>query len=100
MIIDKYKPLLSRNLTPAATKKLAMAIASYVDRNGEILLTMNLTSRYSFGDSDRAVLFDACGIRLEDLELDIKDSKGIYSGNRIQSNPFYVCCMMADAYCR
>lgn len=98
MIIDRYRQTLGRNLTPANTTNLANKIASFVDRNSEILLNMNLTQRYSFGDADRQVMFDACGIAMAELQTEIDNSKAIYSGNKVQSNVFYVCCMLAASH--
>lgn len=98
MLKDKYLPIISKSLTPQAVKQLEKDIVSYVDRNGEILLSLDMSRRYSFADKDRQVLFDACGIGLGEFTIDIRNNKNIYSSNKIQSNPFYLCTMLAAGH--
>ena len=94
MLKDTFGPIIARSLTPAATKTLNKRIAEYVDRNSEILLSLDLSRRYSFADADRQVVYDAGGIDQEKLVAAIKDSKNICSSNKVQSNPFYIATML------
>ena len=98
MLRDRFSPIITKALTPSATKLLEQRIIGYVDRNSEILLSLDLSRRYSFGDGDRQVLYDICHISLGELEEAIANSKAIYSGNKIQSNPFYIASMMTASH--
>lgn len=95
MLKKTFGSRISKALTPAATKTLDSKIVEYVDRNSEILLSLDLSRRYSFGDADRQVVFDAIGVTLEEMEVAIKDSKQINNSNKVQSNPFYASCILA-----
>jgi len=85
---------ISKSLTPAATKTLERKIGEYVDRNSEILLTLDLSRRYSFADNDRQVVYEAMGVSKEEMEKAVKESKQIHNNNKIQSNPFYISCVL------
>jgi len=98
MLKDKFGPIITKNLTPTAIKTLEKKIIEYVDRNSEVLMTLDLSRRYSFGDTDRQVLYDGLGVSLPELEEEIKNSKSIYSGNKVQSNPFYLASILAASF--
>ena len=95
MIRDHLVPTIKKNLTKNEIANLMKSIAGYVDRNAEVLMDMNLAERYSFGDSDREIIYKAIGISEEQIAVEIKNSKQIYSGNKIQSNPFYCASFLA-----
>ena len=92
MMRDTLWPSMTKNITPAVTRKLINDIASYVDRNGDILLTLDMSQRYSFGDPDRAIVYDAVGVSENEMSAIIDQSKYIYKSNRVQCNPFYELC--------
>jgi len=98
MLKDTFGPIISRSLTPAAVKQLNKKITEYVDRNSDILLSLDLSQRYSFGDADRQVLYDATGINLDDLTEAIRVNKQICSSNKVQSNPFYIASMLTASH--
>lgn len=98
MLRDKYAPVIAKSLTPAVTKKLAADVAAFVDRNGEILLSLDFSRRYSFGDQDRQVVYGAAGIDEMDMVQSILASKTIHSENKIQSNPFYATCVLVASH--
>ena len=98
MLKDKYMTNIAKSLTPAASKKMAAEIAAFVDRNGEILLTLDLSKRYSFGDSDRQVVYVAAGIDETDMVQSILASKAINSSNKVQANPFYVTSILVASH--
>lgn len=98
MLKDTYSPIIARSLTPAATKTLNKRITEYIDRNSDVLLSLDLSRRYSFADGDRQVLYDAAGIDLPQLQSDIAASKAICSSNKIQSNPFYIATMLTASF--
>jgi len=94
MIRDHLVPTIVKNLSPSALSRLMKDIAAYVDKNSEILMNMNLSERYSFADYDRQVVYKAIGVTEDQLNAEIKASKQIYSGNKIQSNPFYCAVIL------
>lgn len=98
MLKKTFGDRVAKSLTPTNVKVLDRKMAEYVDRNSEILLSLDLSRRYSFGDADRAVVFDAIGVTLAEMEAAISESKQIYSGNKIQSNPFYASCILAASH--
>lgn len=98
MLKDIFGQRIAAALTPAVVKELEKGIISYVDRNSEVLLTLDLSRRYSFGDSDRQILYDAVKISQNELEAAIAASKSIYSGNKIQSNPFYILSILVTSH--
>ena len=95
---DRFLPTITKNVTPEATKKLERAIGEFVDKNSNMLLTLDLSKRYSFNDSDREVVYNIIGVTEAEIEEAIKESKDIYKGNKIQSNPFYVITTILAAY--
>lgn len=95
MLKDVFGSRIAKALTPAAIKTLEKGIYGYIDRNSDIIMSLDLSRRFSFGDPDREVLYKAIDIRESELEIEIKRSKQIYSGNKIQSKPFYIASMLA-----
>ena len=98
MIRDTLWPLMTKNITPAVTKKLSTDIGSYVDRNGHVLMTLDFSQRYSFGDRDRELIYNAIGITEDEVEELVSQSKYIYQSNRVQSNPFYNTCALLTGW--
>lgn len=94
MIRDHLMPTISKALTPATITTIQKQIAEYVDANSEVLLTLDLSQRYSFGDDNRAVIYNAIQVPEEVFEKEILDSKKINNSNKIQSNPFYCACIL------
>ena len=94
MLIDTFGNQITKSLTPSNISAMQKSIMSYVDRNSEILLTLDLSKRYSFGDADREVIYTAIGVPESEMINAIKASKYISKSNKIQSNPFYIASMM------
>ena len=94
MILDYFASRLAQNITPQTVAEAERAIGLYVDRNSNILLTLDMSKRYSFADKDRAVIYKLAGIREEEMEQQIKLSKDIHNNNKVQSNPFYATVML------
>lgn len=94
MVRDIFQTQIEKSITPATVKTLTSQISAYVDRNSEILLSLDLSQRYSFGDSDRQIVYQTLGITEDQLEQAIKASKFINKSNKIQSNTFYVACIL------
>ena len=89
MIKDFFAARLAQNITVPRLNEASKAIDMYVDRNSDILMTLDMSKRYSFADKDRAVIYNLAGIQEEEMEQQIKLSKDIHTGNKKQSNPFY-----------
>lgn len=94
MIKDHLGERIEKALTPAVVKKLESDIVAYTDRNSEILLSFDLSKRYSFADSDRAVVYNAIGIPAAEFIAEIKASKYIHKANKTHTNPFYIACAL------
>lgn len=88
-------PAINKAFTPKAISTMTKQMSDYVDRNSEVLMAMSMSERYSFADKDREVIYTALGVTEPLMEQEIKESKNIYSGNKIQSNPFYCVCILA-----
>lgn len=98
MIRETMWPLMTRNITPAATKKIVTQVAAYVDWNSSTLLTLDMSTRYSFADKDREVIYSAVGITPAEVEDLVRQSKFIYQSNKIHSNPFYITSTLLTAW--
>ena len=94
MIKDVFSKQLENSVTPASTKVMMKAVIDYVDYNSEMLLTMDMSNRYSFGDKDRQVIYDYIGVTEDEIVNAVNNSK-IYKGNKNHNNPFYISCMLA-----
>ena len=94
MLIDTLGAQITKSLTASSISTMQKSIVSYVDKNSEILLTLDLSKRYSFGDSDRAVVYTAIGVTEDEMIQAVKASKYISKSNKIQSNPFYIATML------
>lgn len=95
MLIDTLGSQITKSLTPNNITAMTKSILSYVDKNSEILLTLDLSKRYSFADQDREVIYKAISIAEPEMIQNIKASKFISKSNKIQSNPFYIASMLA-----
>lgn len=93
MLRDVFGPRIDKAMTPANIKKIDTEVNAFVDRNSDILLSFDLSKRYSFSDSDREVLYRFTGISEEEVKAELKKSN-IYLGNKKHSNPFYVLTIL------
>lgn len=98
MLKEEFGDRIAKALTPAVVNKLDKGISDYIDRNNEILMTLDMSQRYSFADADRALLYNAVGISETEMKHAIAQSKAIYKGNKIQSNPFYLLSFLIVRY--
>ena len=98
MLRDIFGARVQPRLTPGNIKTLESKITAYIDRNSNILLSLDLSTRYSFGDADRQVIYEFLGITEDEMEQQIKLSKYIYDNNKNQSNPFYCATILASHY--
>lgn len=98
MLRDLFGERIAKALTPKVVNDLDKSISNFVDRNSEILMTFDLSVRYSFADADRAVIYNAIGISEAEFTAAVKASKQIYSGNKVQSNPFYLASFLVARY--
>lgn len=95
MLKDIFGERVKSALDPNTVKLLKRNIVSYVDKYSDIILSLDLSRRYSFGDSDRQVLYDAVKISESEMDTAVRANKNIHSGNKIQSNPFYITTILA-----
>ena len=90
MLKDTLGPTVSKNIL-ANQKKFERGIVQYIDKNSDILYSLDLTKRISFGDADRDLLYSNIGVSQEQAKAEIAKSKQIPAVNKIKSNTFY--CM-------
>lgn len=94
MLKDILGDRISKSLTPTAVKQLEKSIVSFTDRNSDILLSFDLSKRYSFSDGDREVLYRAIGVTEAEFTAEIKASKQINKTNKKHTNPFYIASIL------
>ena len=97
MIKDTLSPIIDKNL-PANLTALRNGISKYVDKNSDILYTFDLSSRISFADYDRGIVYEACGLTEAQVQEAVKNSK-IHKTNKTQTNPFYITSVLAMRSC-
>lgn len=98
MIRDALGLIIEKNLSKNSTT-LEKGIIKYVDRNSDILLSFDLSVRFSFSDADRKVVYDTIGVEEEQFIAEIKKSKDINKSNKIHTNPFYNACVLTMRQC-
>ena len=98
MLRDKIWPRLANYVTPKTTKIMGDGIDAFIDRNSDILLSLDLSKRYSFGDSERAIVYTAANISEDEMVQLIANSADVSKKNKIQSNPFYMTATLLTAY--
>ena len=95
MLKDQFGPRIDANMkNPTVRNRMRNGIGSFVDRNSRILYTLDFCNRWSFGTKERQVIYDAAGVTENEMVAAIKASKYISNLNAIQSNPFYITCML------
>ena len=98
MIRDIFSNRIQTAITKKSVDELSKQIVGFVDRNANILLTLNLTDRYSFGTEERNVIYNFLSVREEEIENALKTSKYINKSNRNHNNPFYHACILASHF--
>ena len=98
MIRDIFSSRIQTAITKKSVDELSKQIVGFVDRNANILLTLNLTDRYSFGTEERNVIYNFLSVREEEIENALKTSKYINKSNRNHNNPFYHACILASHF--
>ena len=94
MLRERLVSTIDKALTPKACTNIMTGIGKYIDKNSEILMTLNLTNRYSFGDADRDLIYSNIGVPQEVMVEEVNKAKAIPKNNKIKSNPFYCACIL------
>lgn len=94
MLRERLGSTIDTNLTPKALSNITKGIGLFIDKNSGILMTLNLSDRYSFNDIDRRLLYDNIGVSEEQMIAEIQNAKDIPKVNQIKSNPFYCACIL------
>lgn len=94
MLRDVFMPDIERSLL-SNWKAFERSAVKFIDKNSSILYSLDMSTRYSFAEADRAILYDAMRIDVKQLKDEIKKSKDIASINKIMSNPFYDATILA-----
>lgn len=94
VLIDTFDRIVDSRIAQASIRnRMQQGISRFIDKNSDILYTLNMSDRYSFSDRDRAVIYDACGLTERMITDAIRQSE-INKTNKIQTNPFYHACML------
>ena len=93
MLRDTFGPTIEANFK-ANKKKLKEEIMRYIDRNSNILYSVDLTERLFFSDDDRAIVYVSMGVREDQVEDAAAKSKDINTSFKVSSNPFYLTCTL------
>lgn len=96
MLKDVFGERISKSITPEKTKAFENYVTTYIDQNSEILLTFDMSQRYSFSDKEREAVYALSSVSEAEMAAAIKKSKTIHSNNKIQSNPFYLLSMLVS----
>ena len=86
MLRERLGPTIDKALTHKACTNIMTGIGKYIDKNSEILMTLNLTNRYSFGDIDRDLIYSNIGVPQEVMVEEVNKAKAIPKNNKIKSN--------------
>ena len=73
-------------------------IQRYADKNGDLLLSTDMSSRLIFSESDKNIIYTVTGIKQTEVSAAIKDSPVIKSTWKIATNPFYMLCILIMRY--
>ncbi len=92
MLRDILDPIITKAITPQNLNTLKKGIVGFVDKNSEILMSLDMSKRYSFSDADRAIIYNTIGVSEDFVIGEIAKSKYINKSNKIHSNPFYIIC--------
>lgn len=95
MVRDDVSPYAAKAMTPSAIKTMTAAIGRYIDQNSTVLMALDMSERYSFGDSDRQVVYTCLGVTGDFMDESIQRAKQICKSNKIQSNSFYCATILA-----
>ena len=94
MLRERLGPTIDKALTPNACTNIMKGIAKFIDKNSNILMTLNLSERYSFADTDRELIYDNINVTKEQMTQEVNNAKAIPKNNKIKSNPFYCACIL------
>lgn len=94
MLRERLGPTIDKALTPNACTNIMKGIAKFIDKNSNILMTLNLSERYSFADTDRDLIYDNINVTKEQMTQEVNNAKAIPKNNKIKSNPFYCACIL------
>lgn len=73
-------------------------IQKYADKNADLLLSTDMSSRLIFSDNDKKIIYTVTGIKQEEVTAAIKKSPIIKPTWKISTNPFYVLCTLVMRY--
>lgn len=73
-------------------------IQRYADKNSDILLSTDLSSRLIFSESDKKIVYTVTDISQSEVSSAIAKSTAIKSTWKIATNPFYILCVLIMRY--
>lgn len=98
-LLNSLYPTVEKNLSDKNnTKELMNKIKKYADSHAEILLSVDMSKRLIFSDSDKNVVYTLTGLDPDTISKAVKASPIIKPNWRIATNPFYISCLLAARY--
>ena len=73
-------------------------IRHYADKNADLLLSTDMSSRLIFSENDKKIIYTVTGIKQEEVSAAIKESPAIKPTWKISTNPFYILCVLVMRY--
>lgn len=97
---EELYPMIEKGLgRPEAQKKIKQDVGRYVDIHSSKLTTQGPSSRPTFSEADKEKLYDACGIKKEQVVAIIKKNPLIKGQWKIMNDPFNSAVAVAIRYC-
>lgn len=99
MLVTNLYPLVTKGLSQKEKQdKLIKDIGKYIDVNTPSLTTPGPSSRPTFGEGDKAVLFNATGVTKEEVRQVLKNTPSIKEQWAIMNEPFVSTVVLATRY--
>lgn len=99
MFLSDLYPLVTKSLSdPKNQKKLIEGVGRYTDRHSSSLTTPGPSTRPSFTDEDKGLLFEVCGVSKETVKEILKSNPAVKAQWSIINEPFVILIVMATRY--
>lgn len=98
-LLNSLYPTVEEHLNSQTNiRKLMTKIKHYADSHSDILLSIDLSKRLLFSDSDKNIVYEVTGLTPTSISSAIKKSTVIKSSWQIATNPFYITCLLIARY--
>lgn len=98
-LLEELYPTVEKNLSEKnATRDFMNKIKKYADSHSEILLSVDMSKRLIFSDSDKNIVYDLTGLNPNMIDKAVKKSPIIKPNWKMVTNPFLISCILAARY--